>query len=145
MTISIPRADLFLLRLPLLCILVVSTYVNAEETKKHDATQKMMQLTITPERCVALRQGQTCYQLVEFNWQSITAGDFCLVDTLNDNPLYCWNDATSGQFRLDFQSPQSTNYVMRAKGELIDLAQKTMTVAWVYKSSKRPKASWRLF
>jgi hypothetical protein len=104
-----------------------------------------VELAVSPERCVALRQGQTCYQQVEFNWRSIRGGDFCLVDTSQNKTLHCWTKINQGRFNYDFQGQQSRHYALRVKGSSIDLAEQKITVAWVYKSPNRPKASWRLF
>ncbi|MCF2949138.1 DUF3019 domain-containing protein [Paraglaciecola aquimarina] len=107
--------------------------------------QSSIQLKISPQRCVALRQGQTCYQHVEFNWHSTVKGDFCLVELSQNKTLQCWSKINQGSLSYDFQDQASRNYVMRAKGSTIDLVKQKITVAWVYKSSKRPKGSWRLF
>ncbi|MGJ8678845.1 DUF3019 domain-containing protein [Paraglaciecola sp.] len=145
MTINMTRMGLFLINLIIVLILFISGNYQAIGAEDSAINQSMMQLSITPERCVALRQGQTCYQQVQFNWRNSNKGDFCLIDTNQNTTLQCWTQKTNGQLNYDFQAQQSRSYVMRAKDSSIDLALQKITVAWVYKSSKRPKASWRLF
>lgn len=122
---------------------ITSNAFGAQEVHRDSAAT--LQLTSSPARCVALRQGQICYQKVEFTWQSTRSGDFCIIDASQNTPLQCWVQSISGQFNYDFQSSHSRNYVIREKNTDIDLAQHSISVAWVYRSSKRPKASWRLF
>lgn len=145
MTIYMTRIGPFVINLLIMVILFIggSSLVFAAQQNQYNPS--FMQLTIKPERCVALRQGQTCYQQVQFNWRSSQKGDFCLINKNQNMTLQCWTQKAKGQFSYDFQAQQSRSYVMRAKDSNIDLALQKITVAWVYKSSKRPKASWRLF
>ena len=46
--------------------------------------------TATPERCIALHKGQTCYQEVLFRWQTPASGEYCLILTDRQHQLTCW-------------------------------------------------------
>lgn len=102
-------------------------------------------LFVKPERCVALRQGQTCYQEVTFKWLMPHEGNYCLFNLSTKQTLKCWKNSNQGMFYLDFQSTQSTDFVLRAEDQDTELAKTRITVSWVFKSSKRPKSSWKLF
>ena len=102
-------------------------------------------LKVSPERCVALRQGQTCYQLVTFSWQQAQVGNYCLVELSTNKALQCWQQAQLGVFELDFQSRENKEFALRQQGQDENIATTVVTVAWVYKSSKRPKSNWKLF
>jgi hypothetical protein len=102
-------------------------------------------LHVTPERCVALRQGQTCYQEVTFNWRQSQKGNYCLVELSTKHVLQCWQQVNSGMFAWDFQSNESREFALRGQDQTENLAATHITVSWVFKSSKRPKSSWKLF
>jgi hypothetical protein len=133
----IPSAFYFIL---ILLALTWANYSRAEQTN-----QSSIGLFVSPQRCVALRQGQTCYQEVTFSWRLAQKENVCLINLLNKQVLKCWQNTAQGKFDLDFQSTQSTDFVLRAEKQDIDLSKTHITVSWVFKSSKRPKSSWKLF
>jgi hypothetical protein len=106
---------------------------------------KENELVGIPERCVALRQGQVCYQEVIIKWHQAEMGNYCLVELSSLNNIKCWSQVNTGEVNFDFQSDTSLTYGIRKKDEQITLSTITITVSWVFKSSKRPKASWKLF
>lgn len=121
----------------------ISTLTNAAETKGN--TSRLAQLTVTPKPCVALRQGQKCYLEVTFNWLHPQASDYCLVNITTNKVIRCWQQQAKGEISLDFQSKLSNEFALRRIKSTIDLARTKIPVAWVYKSSKRAKSTWRLF
>lgn len=133
--------------IPLFCsftlILLALTWTN--DPRAAEQERLPTGLFVIPERCVALRQGQTCYQEVTFNWRQRQKGNYCLVNLATRQVLKCWHNSNQGKFHLDFQSTQSTDFVLRVQDQDIDLSKARITVSWVFKSSKRPKSSWKLF
>jgi len=107
--------------------------------------QPLAQLKVTPKPCVALRKGQKCYLEVNFSWQHPQVSDYCLVNTTTSKIIKCWQQQGHGQFNLDFQSKLTNDFSLRHKASNKDLASTQIPVAWVYKSSKRAKSTWRLF
>lgn len=124
-------------------ILVAYTWATYSRSAEH--SQNSNELLVTPERCVALRQGQTCYQEVIFSWRQSQKGNYCLINLSTKQVLKCWKNSKQGKFNLDFQSTQSNDFVLRSAKQDIDLSKTQITVSWVFKSSKRPKSSWKLF
>lgn len=107
--------------------------------------KQVAHLKVTPKRCIALRKGQKCYLEVTFNWQHPKVNDYCLVNTTTNKTMKCWQQQTQGKFNFDFQSTLSNDFALRSRESPIDLAHAQIPVAWVYKSSKRAKSTWRLF
>ena len=70
--------------------LLLLTWANYTQAAPpvHNATG----LFVTPERCVALRQGQTCYQEVIFSWRQAQKGNYCLVNLSTKQVLTCWQN-----------------------------------------------------
>lgn len=101
-------------------------------------------LLLTPARCVALHQGQVCYQHVQISWSSFAQGNYCVYQEAQIQPLYCWQDQTQGAFTFEFAS--DTARVLQLKnGQQQVVAEATVEVAWVYKANTRRKTHWRLF
>ncbi|SMF08449.1 Protein of unknown function [Alteromonadaceae bacterium Bs31] len=109
------------------------------------AQQNEELLRVKPDRCIALRQGQYCYQKLEFSWA--TSGDqkFCLLSKGRVEPLVCWQGKKLTLFEYEFKSSQDQAFVLieLSSGKILDEVE--VDVAWVYKSSKKVSTGWRLF
>ncbi len=103
------------------------------------------EITIKPGQCVALNQGQVCYQNTVISWQTETSGRYCVYWELSEAPLKCWDQRRAGTLDYDFKSAQSAIFSLRNMGDGKKVAQIQLTVAWVYKSRKRQRLNWRLF
>ena len=101
-------------------------------------------LVLTPARCVALHQGQVCYQRVQISWSSSAAGSFCLYQQDQTEPLHCWQDQSEATLDFEFAADTSQLFQLRNVDQQI-LAETALEVAWIYKASTRRKTHWRLF
>ncbi len=101
-------------------------------------------LLLTPARCVALHQGQVCYQRVQVSWSSYLQGNYCLYQAGKTQPLQCWQEQTQGALMFEFAS-DATGVLQLKNGQQQVVAEATMEVAWVYKANTRRKTHWRLF
>jgi len=108
-------------------------------------TANTAQLKVSPKKCIALRKGQKCYLEVVFSWQHSTVSDYCLVNITTNEKMKCWQHQAKGEYSFDFQSTLSNDFALRYQNSTSNLAQTRIPVAWVYKSSKRAKSTWRLF
>jgi len=126
----------------------ISSVANAVDTQSNAVSKEIRQLAqlkVTPKPCVALRKGQKCYLEVTFNWLHPQASDYCLVNTTTNNTMKCWSRQAKGEFKVDFQSRLSNDFALRRPKSTTDLARTKIPVAWVYKSTKRAKSTWRIF
>lgn len=103
------------------------------------------ELSIHPAHCVALHQGQVCYQNIRIEWSAGQEGDYCLYWALSEQPLQCWDASSAGEFEYDFQSPRSVTFSLRASRPGGGEIDSEMRVAWVHKARKRRRLNWRLF
>ena len=117
--------------------------VQSITTPSHSS--QLAQLKVTPTPCVALRQGQKCYLEVTFSWQQPQVSNYCLVNITTNKTIKCWQQQTKGELSFDFQSKLTNNFALRNQESTTDIAQATIPVVWVYKSSIRAKSTWRLF
>lgn len=102
-------------------------------------------LTIKPDKCISLRQGLVCYQRVKFNWQLDNAGDYCLVEDSDADPIKCWSQQRAGSLTTEFAARESTDYYLIDRVDNRRIGKATMQVAWVYRNKKRNRKRWRLF
>lgn len=97
-------------------------------------------LKITPDTCVSLQQGRTCYSKVTARWHSNQPLDLCLA--IEDQVLQCWKQQQQGQHQFEFAGAASS--MVRLLQQQQQLAQAQIEVNWVHKAS-RAKRHWRLF
>ena len=103
------------------------------------------QLQLKPNRCVALHQGQVCYQKVQLSWRAQQPGHYCLFQPNKESPVYCWQGVAAGQYQYEFAGDVSLELQLVNMQTKIPLATATLEVAWVYKANTRRKTHWRLF
>lgn len=100
-------------------------------------------LVVKPDKCVALRRGQICYQRVRLEFRSLVQGGYCLLASDQSAPLKCWTGVTQGKHFYQLASDSAIQFT------LVDSANKTLaetqvSIAWVYKKSRK-RSTWRLF
>ena len=122
-------------------LIVESVECNANETKAFDDnSNKVVVLTVTPDKCISLQQGRTCYSTVTARWHSVKPLDLCL--TLAEQVLQCWQQQSWGSHQFEFAAAQSSTLALRQHQQV--LTQIEIEVNWVHKASKI-KRHWRLF
>jgi len=102
-------------------------------------------LKVKPDRCIALRQGQFCYQKVVFQWSTSAAHTYCLYAYEVDSPMVCWSGSKLSVFEYDFKSMQDQSFYLKDEDTEEILGEVNVDVAWVYKSGKKVSTGWRLF
>lgn len=122
-------------------------------------------LTIIPEQCVALLQGQECYVNAELKWETTVSGDYCLYSSLTITALRCWENKKTGEFKREFSSKNNIKFYLSDKKHfknnqennlenaqitslnhrLNDIASAEIKMAWVHKKKGKPRTSWRMF
>lgn len=103
------------------------------------------QLHPKPNRCVALHQGQVCYQDVVLSWHVDHAGEYCLYQEHAEHPLHCWEGLSSSQYKYAFASDTSIKLQLVKMPSKTLIAAAIVEVAWVYKANTRRQTHWRLF
>jgi len=103
------------------------------------------QLQIKPSRCIALHQGQVCYQSLSIHWQTDAADSYCLYQSDNKAPLLCWENVASGTGAIEFESSSTANFQLVRKRDAKPVAEFTVEVAWVYDASSHRESHWRIF
>lgn len=129
---------------PLWCIADDASVNASLNNSASENTSTQASMLLTPVRCVALHQGQVCYQNVQISWSSAQAGNYCVYIDNQQQPLRCWQGQAQGSYAYEFASAQSQLLQLK-NTQLQVVAQVTMEVAWVYKSNTRRKTHWRLF
>ena len=122
---------------------VVVVFIQASTIQSVQADT--IELTMTPSSCVALNQGQLCYQTISVKWQVPLQAEYCLFQRPSIKPLACWNSSRSGKAELEFESAETVIYDLKLSGSTQAIAETEIEVTWVYSKRKRRRTSWRLF
>lgn len=101
-------------------------------------------LLSTPNTCVALRQGRTCYSDITFSWQVSNTDRYCIRQVNIRKPLHCWERSLNGDVNIEFASSSAQTYELLHVTTQTVLARSEVKVQWVY-TSKQKKRRWRLF
>lgn len=117
----------------------------AHAVQANDAEVGAVQLQLKPNRCVALHQGQVCYQSIQLSWSASQPGNYCLYQQYSESPVYCWQGVAAGQYLYEFASDASVQLQLIDVQTKTPVATATLEVAWVYKANTRRKTHWRLF
>lgn len=133
----------------LIILLSFSTFFNialAQTTiqKQSPSVTSKVLFSAKPASCVALHQGRKCYAVVALSWQTLKTGDYCIVEKENGQLLQCWKNSRSGSMSIEFESSTQVEYQLTAADQKQTIAQTSVNVSWVHKSSPR-KRRWRLF
>ena len=102
-------------------------------------------LHIKPARCIALHEGQVCYQTLNINWQAERADNYCLYQQDSKTPLICWENLASGKGVYEFESSSTRKFILMRKNDSLPVAEFSIEVAWVYDSSTHRESHWRIF
>jgi len=109
------------------------------------AAKNNVNLTVSPEQCVAMQQGQNCYIVVELFWQAQEAGNYCLYNSIQQQPLQCWNNSSSGKLKKEFTTKANLLFYLKPQSGQKSLATAKVKMAWVHKKKGKPRMSWRMF
>lgn len=127
------------------CIIVGLTTGALMNPMTSQANQSPYQLVVSPQQCVAMRQGQTCYVDVTIKWQAANVGDYCLHASTTSKPLQCWQQIQNAKFSQEMASKENITFTLQAKHSETILAKGSLAMAWVYDKKSRKNVSWRMF
>lgn len=103
------------------------------------------QLHIKPTRCIALHEGQVCYQTLNISWKAEIADTYCLYQQDNKTPLVCWDNLASGKWSYEFEGATTQKFMLLRKQDAKQIAEVSIEVAWVYDASSKRESHWRIF
>jgi hypothetical protein len=102
-------------------------------------------LKIKPTRCIALHEGQVCYQKLNISWQADLADSYCLYQQNNKTPLMCWENVAVGKWSYEFEGATTQKFMLLRKQDAKQIAEVSIEVAWVYDASSKRESHWRVF
>jgi hypothetical protein len=121
----------------LLILLAINSVANA--------TDIQASMNVSPEQCVAMRQGQACYVSVQLSWQVAAPGNYCLYTSGESTAINCWENTTSGELKKSFDSKVNVVFSLRRQNDSASVASAVVKMAWVHKKKGQPRKSWRIF
>lgn len=135
------RLKRLLIQMKTSCLLLILLTINSVA----NATEIQASMSVSPEQCVAMRQGQSCYVSVQLSWKVDVPGNYCLYTTGIPKALNCWENSTTGELNKAFDSKVNLEFSLRRQNEALSLANAVVKMAWVHKKKGQPRKSWRIF
>lgn len=114
----------------------------APQTRGADAAAGF---TVQPDKCIALHQGQVCYQDLKFSWRTPAGAEYCLYEVSQTTAVICWTGNELASHTMEFASASSTVYEIRVRNSNTVISAVTVEVAWVYRANRKSFTRWRLF
>ena len=116
-------------------------------------SSSLPKLTLTPNQCISLHQGQQCFVTVDISWQVARAGKYCLFSSLQKNKLTCWLMEKNANFKQELVINKDVTFTLKSMGDGVDndiengevIASAVLELAWVHKKSRRSHSAWRVF
>ncbi len=102
-------------------------------------------LSLKPARCVALHEGQRCYQTVSITWHTAIKETLCIYQQNVSEPLTCWDNQDSGTMKIDFEESSTTTFYLQRMQDNKVLSEVAFEVAWVYDTRSHRDSHWRIF
>jgi len=102
-------------------------------------------LTLKPNQCVSLNQGQKCYVDINIDWQVMNTGEYCLYASHQRSALKCWANVSTGNFQQSLVLEDDIKFTLRVKGDDKFIIATKLELAWVHKKSRLSHSSWRVF
>ena len=130
-----------LLQIKTSCLLILLLAISSVA----NATEIQASMMVSPEQCVAMRQGQACYVSVQLSWLVATPGNYCLYTSGADKALNCWENTTEGELKKSFDSKVNLEFSLRRQNDSLSVATAVVKMAWVHKKKGQPRKSWRIF
>jgi len=78
-------------------------------------------LTLSPNQCISLHQGQQCFVTVDIRWQVSQAGKYCLYSSLQKNKLTCWLLTKSARFKQELVINKDVTFTLKSMGDGIGI------------------------
>lgn len=110
-----------------------------------NATDLQASMSINPDQCVVMSQGQACYMSVELNWKMAQPDNYCLYLSGKTIPLTCWKNSAAGEFKKSFTSKDNLVFTLKRENDALSLVTARVKIAWVHKKKGQARTSWRLF
>ena len=80
----------------LMVVLLLAAGAALSPAAARPAEAAPVELIIKPLLCVLDRQATSCRITFDIRWRSLLAGAYCLHDSAQPAPLYCWASAFTG-------------------------------------------------
>ena len=134
--------------------LLINSKVNAEQniamSNQTDLVRpQVASIVSSPGRCELNSGSNVCQMTMSLIWEAPKVNSYCIWHQSQLQPIKCWDKTWQGSVRLKFKSSQKVSFVLKAKGDDIELAKADVAVTASYKQRKRAqrrkRGFWRMF
>lgn len=125
--------------------LIIMLIIPVALAQKPQESQREFELLLSPQRCISLHKGQTCFQEVRVSWRTPLMGRYCLLINTQEAPLRCWHGNEVIELDYVFEGTESLSFQIKSQQDGAVVASRLFEVSWVYRSSRSKNSTWRLF
>ena len=131
---------------------------NLENSNQTDLVRpQVASMVSSPGRCELKSGGKICQMTMSLIWEAPQEASYCIWHLSQvqsqaqpqSQLIKCWDDTWQGSVRLNFKSSQKVSFVLKAKGDDIEVAKTDVVVTASYKQRKRAqrrkRGFWRMF
>jgi hypothetical protein len=130
-------------RASLACLFSLSGLVWAVSSIEQSAYRN--ELSVQPNTCVSLHQGQDCFANLTLSWHTANRHDYCLYSSAQTTPIKCWNASDQGAITQQISTAQTLHFYLKEDKSDIVVAESLLKISWVYKKQQKSRLTWRLF
>jgi hypothetical protein len=94
-------------------------------------------LVVKPLLCVTDREATVCSMTFNIHWKSATQAEYCLNDSVGENPLRCWESATAGSHSEHREVREAFVYWLGAPGSTQRVAEVKIDVLRLDSADRR--------
>jgi Protein of unknown function (DUF3019) len=69
-------------------------------------------LQVRPSICVSYDNETPCRMSMQVSWEATVVSDVCLLQTEQQEPLACWDNASSGATEVQYADTRDVQYVL---------------------------------
>ena len=125
---------------------------NIENSNQTDLVRpQVASMVSSPGRCELKSGSKICQMTMSLIWEAPKEASYCIwhLSQPQSQLIKCWDDTWQGSVRLNFKSSQKVSFVLKAKGDDIEVAKTDVVVTASYKQRKRAqrrkRGFWRMF
>ena len=96
-----------------------------------------VRLAIKPLLCVIDKGAQSCMMTFDIRWKSVLANEYCLNDSTQASPVFCWTSALTGAHILKREVSEEFVYWLGAPDGADHLSEVKITVLRVGSTDRR--------
>lgn len=104
-----------------------------------------LEFSIKPRLCVLSGDEEACYDELEVRWSAEQTMNLCLYQSVDDEPLTCWQNTRSGVHHFVLTASQNITFYLREPGESWQVSEAFEVIHDHKKYRRQRRNPWSFF